>query len=99
MSIRWSTGESLLRTVVAKSSVLVSDGAGAYRVFAGRAGIPHVALNLSAGEHAWGIYHIQNVNNYDSLRIPAHVGHLFRRNPANCSDGCRPPLPIEAGHP
>ncbi len=57
---------SVLGPVVAKSSVLVSDGAGAYRVFAGQAGIPHVALNLSAGEHTWGIYHIQNVNNYCS---------------------------------
>lgn len=57
---------AVLGPVVAKSAVLVSDGAGAYRIFASRAGIPHVALNLSAGEHAWGIYHIQNVNNYCS---------------------------------
>lgn len=57
---------SALGPVVAKSAVLVSDGAGAYRTFAGQAGIPHVALNLSAGEHAWGVYHIQNVNNYCS---------------------------------
>jgi transposase-like protein len=57
---------SVLGPVVAKSAVLVSDGASAYRIFAGHAGIPHVALNLSAGEHAWGIYHIQNVNNYCS---------------------------------
>ena len=33
------------------------------------------------------------------VRIPAHVGHPFRRIPATCSDGCRPPFPIEAGHP
>ncbi len=57
---------AVLGPVVAKSAVLVSDGAGAYRIFASRAGIPHVALNLSAGEHTWGIYHIQNVNNYCS---------------------------------
>ena len=57
---------AVLGPVVAKSAVLVSDGAGAYRAFAGKAGIPHVALNLSAGEHTWGIYHIQNVNNYCS---------------------------------
>ena len=55
-----------LEPVVAKSAVLVSDGAHAYRVFANRASIPHVALNLSAGEHAWGVYHIQNVNGYGS---------------------------------
>jgi hypothetical protein len=35
----------------------------------------------------------------DYVRIPAHVGHPFRRIPATCSDGCRPPFPIEAGHP
>lgn len=57
---------AVLGPIVAKSAVLVSDGAGAYRAFAGQAGIPHVALNLSAGEHTWGIYHIQNVNNYCS---------------------------------
>ncbi len=43
-----------------------SDGAHAYRAFASRASLAHVALNLSAGEHSWGIYHIQNVNNYGS---------------------------------
>ena len=57
---------AVLGPVMAKSAVLVSDGAGAFRVFADRAGILHVALNLSAGEHAWGIYHIQNANNYCS---------------------------------
>jgi len=55
-----------LEPVVAKSAVLVSDGAHAYRAFANRASLAHVALNLSAGEHSWGIYHIQNVNNYGS---------------------------------
>ena len=55
-----------LEPVVAKSAVLVSDGAQAYRAFANAAGLVHVALNLSAGEHTWGVYHIQNVNNYDS---------------------------------
>lgn len=57
---------TVLEPVVAKSAVLVSDGAGAYRAFADKAGIPHVQLNLSQGEHAWGIYHVQNVNNYCS---------------------------------
>jgi len=58
--------EAVLGPIMSKSAVLVSDGAGAYRAFAGQASIPHVALNLSAGEHIWGIYHIQNVNNYCS---------------------------------
>ncbi len=57
---------TVLEPVVAKSAVLVSDGAGAYRAFADKAGIPHVQLNLSQGEHAWGIYHVQNVNSYCS---------------------------------
>jgi transposase-like protein len=57
---------AVLEPVVAKSAVLVSDGAHAYRAFANQASIPHVALNLSAGERSWGVYHIQNVNNYDS---------------------------------
>jgi transposase-like protein len=57
---------AVLEPVVAKSAVLVSDGAHAYRAFANQASIPHVALNLSAGERAWGMYHIQNVNNYGS---------------------------------
>jgi transposase-like protein len=57
---------TVLEPIVAKSAVLVSDGAGAYRAFADKAGIPHVQLNLSQGQHAWGIYHVQNVNNYCS---------------------------------
>ncbi len=59
---------AVLEPIVAKSAVLVSDGAGAgpYRAFANKAGIVHVGLNLSQGEHTWGIYHVQNVNNYCS---------------------------------
>lgn len=57
---------AVLGPVVAKSAILVSDGAKAYRAFANDAGIVHVALNISAGEHRWGIYHVQNINNYCS---------------------------------
>lgn len=57
---------TVLEPVVAKSAVLVSDGAGTYRAFADKAGILHVQLNLSQGQHVWGIYHVQNVNNYCS---------------------------------
>jgi len=57
---------AVLEPVVTKSAVLVSDGAQAYRAFANQAGLAHVALNLSQGEHRWGIYHVQNVNNYGS---------------------------------
>ena len=55
-----------LEPVLAKTAVLVSDAAAAYCAFASRAGLAHVPLNLSAGERVKGIYHIQNVNNYDS---------------------------------
>ena len=57
---------SVLEPIVAKSAVLVSDGAQTYRAFANKAGLAHVGLNLSAGERTCGIYHIQNVNNYGS---------------------------------
>jgi hypothetical protein len=56
----------VLEPVVAKSAILVSDGAQAYQAFAFYAGLPHIALNLSAGERTRGIYHIQNVNHYGS---------------------------------
>ena len=58
--------EAVLGPVIAKSVVLVSDAAGGYRAFAGKAKIAHVALNLNAGERVFGDYHIQNVNNYCS---------------------------------
>ena len=57
---------AVLGTVIAKSAILVSDGAKSYRALADEANILHVELNLSAGERTWGIYHIQNVDNYDS---------------------------------
>lgn len=55
-----------LEPIIDKAAVLVSDGAQAYRAFANKASILHVALNLSDGERRWGVYHVQNVNNYDS---------------------------------
>jgi transposase-like protein len=56
----------VLDAIVAKDAALVSDGAKAYRAFANATGRLHVALVASAGEHAWGIYHIQHVNAYTS---------------------------------
>ena len=56
----------VLGPVVAKSAILVSDGAKPYRAFADAANIIHVELNLSAGQRRWGIYHLQNANSYDS---------------------------------
>lgn len=57
---------AMLGPLVDKEAILVSDGAQAYRAFADKAEVVHVALNLSAGERRWGGYHIQNVNNYCS---------------------------------
>ena len=56
----------VLAPIVTKQAILVSDGAQAYRAFANEASILHVALNLSEGQRAWGVYHIQNVNSYCS---------------------------------
>jgi transposase-like protein len=58
--------KAVLGPVLDRAAILVSDGAKAYRAFADEARILHVELNLSAGERRWGVYHIQNVNNYDS---------------------------------
>ena len=57
---------AVLEPVIAKTAVLVSDGAQTYAAFARQAGVAHVGLNLSAGERTCGIYHIQNVNAYGS---------------------------------
>jgi len=47
---------------VAKDALLVSDGRPVYGQFADAAGILHISINVSKGEHAYGAYHIQNVN-------------------------------------
>lgn len=56
----------VLKPVIAKDAVLVSDGADAYASFAAAAGIDHVGLVTSRGEHRRGVFHIQNVNAYHS---------------------------------
>lgn len=57
---------AVLSPLIAKTAVLVSDAAPAYCAFAAKENLAHVTLNLSAGERVKGVYHIQNVNNYDS---------------------------------
>jgi transposase-like protein len=57
---------AVLGPLIDKSAILVSDGAKAFRAFADEARILHVALNLSEGEHRWGIYHVRHANSYDS---------------------------------
>ncbi len=53
-----------LLPVVAPDILLVTDGHGAYRSFARKAGIAHRALHLSAGVRVAGALHVQNVNAY-----------------------------------
>jgi transposase-like protein len=47
-------------------TVLVSDGAPAYASFAFETGISHVGLRGRRGERRRGVFHIQNVNAYQS---------------------------------
>ena len=57
----------ILGQVVAPDAVLCTDGGASLRGAARQAGIAHRALNLSAGIRVLGgVYHIQNVNAYDS---------------------------------
>src|SRR5918996_5011073 len=59
--------EPILQQVVATDAVLCSDGAAAYRIASQHLGLAHRAINLSAGQRVIaGVYHIQNVNAYDS---------------------------------
>jgi len=57
---------AVLSPLIAKTAVLVCDAAAAYCAFAAQENLAHVTINLSAGERVKGVYHIQNVNNYDS---------------------------------
>ena len=56
----------VLTPVVAKDTLLISDGEKAYGAFAAKIGILHVWIIASKGEHVWQGYHIQNVNAYTS---------------------------------
>ena len=68
--------EPILQQVVATDAVLCSDGAAAYRIASQHLGLAHRAINLSAGQRVIaGVYHIQNVNAYDS-RLKAWM-HRF----------------------
>lgn len=56
-----------LRAVLAPDAVLCTDGASAYKVLAKRHHLAHRPVNLAAGIRVLaGVYHIQNVNAYDS---------------------------------
>lgn len=58
---------SALKPVLGKDTLLCSDGSKAMKSMAKEAGIPHQALNIKAGVRVKErIFHIQNVNAYDS---------------------------------
>ncbi len=53
--------------MLGNETLLCSDAAGSYGAIARAAGIRHEAVNLKAGERVRdGVFHIQNVNAYDS---------------------------------
>jgi transposase-like protein len=59
--------EPPLRAVVAKDAILCSDGGAVYRAVASKLGVTHRPVNRAAGVRVIaGVYHIQNVNAYDS---------------------------------
>lgn len=61
------TMEPLLRAMLAKDAILCSDGGPVYRSVAHQLGVTHRPVNLAAGIRVIaGVYHIQNVNAYDS---------------------------------
>ena len=60
------TTAEFLKPVIAKDSVLVSDGRGAYASFAEAENILHVPVITSRGEYVYKGVHIQNVNAYTS---------------------------------
>lgn len=59
--------EPSLKPLLNKDSILCTDGARAYISIAKNAGVTHRPINVAAGKRVVaGVYHIQNVNAYDS---------------------------------
>lgn len=57
---------AVLQPVLAADAVLCTDGSGALAAAARHIGVEHHAINLSAGQHVLGPWHINNVNAYHS---------------------------------
>jgi hypothetical protein len=57
---------AVLQPVLAADAVLCTDGSPALAAAARHIGVEHHAINASAGEHAVGPWHINNVNGYHS---------------------------------
>ena len=55
-----------LLPILDKDVLLCTDGNNIYKAFAKHFHFEHKSINVSAGEHVSGAYHIQNVNSYDS---------------------------------
>lgn len=56
-----------LKPILGKDTLLCTDGSRAFKAMAKEVGIPHQALNIKAGARVKEkIFHIQNVNAYDS---------------------------------
>lgn len=59
--------EPVLKPLLNKDVILCTDGAAAYKLIAKQSGIVHRPVNIASGQRViGGIYHIQNVNAYDS---------------------------------
>lgn len=58
--------DECLGPVLAPATLLISDGAAAYRAFARRNGVSHEAINLRVGERARGAVHLNHVNGWHS---------------------------------
>lgn len=59
--------EPVLKPLLNRDVMLCTDGSVAYKVIAKHMGIVHRPVNVAAGQRViGGIYHIQNVNAYDS---------------------------------
>jgi transposase-like protein len=62
-----ATIRASLLPMLGEETLLCSDAAGSYGAIARAVGIRHEAVNLKAGERVrQGVFHIQNVNAYDS---------------------------------
>jgi hypothetical protein len=62
-----ATIRASLLPMLGEETLLCSDAAGSYGAIARAVGIRHEAVNLEAGERVReGVFHIQNVNAYDS---------------------------------
>jgi transposase-like protein len=61
-----TTFANRLQPIIAKDSVLVTDGRAAYGAFAEANKMLHIPIIASRGEHVYEGFHIQNVNAYTS---------------------------------